>query len=68
MESAIIPTEDTPDLFALFDEIGRMQDSEQTLRSSKTATIADLLESELNEVRHQDEGPKRNFLQRKRKY
>jgi predicted ribosome quality control (RQC) complex YloA/Tae2 family protein len=64
---AIIPTEDTPDLFALFDEIGRMQDSEQVLRSTKTGTITDLLEAELNEVRHQDEGPKkRNFLQRKK--
>ncbi len=64
---AITPTEDTPNLFTLFDEIGRMTDSEQTLHSPKAYSINELLDLELNEVRNQDEGPKkRTFLERKK--
>lgn len=64
---AIIPTEDIPDLFGLFDEIGRVSDNEQTLKSSSFKTIEQLLEEELNEVHQQDEGPKkRSFLERKK--
>ncbi len=64
---AFIPTEDTPDLFALFDEIGRTTGNEQILRSQNLKPIEDLIEQELNEVRNQDQGPKKvNFLQRKK--
>lgn len=64
---AIIPTEDMSDLFSVFDEIGRVKDHEQLLRSKNTMTIEELLKKELTEVNGQDEGPKkRNFLVRKK--
>jgi len=63
---AILPTEDMSDLFALFDEIGRMKEAEQTLRNAKLKPIDEILEMELKEARNQKEPPKkRNFLQRK---
>ena len=64
---AITPTEDIPNLFSLFDEIGRMTESEQTMRANKVYSIEELLKAELEEVQNQDEGPKkRSFLERKK--
>jgi hypothetical protein len=65
-QKAVLPTEDLPDLYSCFDEIGRNKDLSHESKSKEFIQIPDLLNHELASSQMKKLGQHPNYLQRKK--